>query len=299
MKVNKKSKPKFKKKFVLGAVAIVAVAAILLFLWQDGYISSPVGSDCTDDNTIKQLDLFQAGKYHGELVSGLPACIFKDLPPKPSDFDVINVLISTGQINVEDFCTRLGPEYWKQPDFYPNSDAFFNLYRNPIRDADGTLRRGVYGYGSYISELTASVTPGEEFSACVYLHSSWYTWTFQSLAFEPTFPDTASFKKNRFSDGNTSVVQQNASRYFQVEIIPKYMLLEPSYPFVFGNWSQKLTMNIKVSPDTPVGRYMLVISPTGQVPPQVDSDWLWTYKTSYVRSSGFQQDILNIGIEVT
>jgi hypothetical protein len=44
---------------------------------------------------------------------------------------------------------------------------------------------------------------------------------------------------------------------------------------------------------------MIVVTPGGTVPSEVDSEWSWKYLTGYVRGSSFYQDILMIGVEVT
>lgn len=309
MKTNiqdkKETKYATRNKIVLAVltIAIVAVVAAFAIMPHKQMIAqlptSVFPNDSYDANPIASLNSFQRGTYTGPLINELPAAVFSKIPAKPDEFNVITTLINTGQITETDFCTKIDSSYWLQPDFYPNNGAFYDLYKNPMRDADGTLRRGVYGYGTYISELTSSVNPGSNFSACVYIHSSWYIWTFQSLAFAAEYPETSSFTLAQFPDGTKKVTQLTSiGNYFNVEINPPYVLLEPSYPYLFEHWASKITVNIRVAQDTPKGRYMLAITPTGKVPTEIDNEWFWKYKTNYVKSSGFYQNILMMGIDV-
>lgn len=248
---------------------------------------------------IQSLDKFQNGNYIGELRDGLPSCVLANIPAKPARYDAMQSMIKIGKISAEDFCTQLDSAYWLQPDFYPNNGPFYELYKNPIRDADGTLRRGVAGYGSFISELTASVTPGDNFSSCVFVHSSWYVWVWQSMAFEAKMPNEATFKQNRFADGTTTVINANDSaKYFKINMDPPYILLEPSYPSVFKGWASKVRVDVEVLPNTPKGKYMIVISPSSKIPLSVEQQWEKEYMTNYVGSVGAYIDILMIGVEV-
>ena len=289
-----------KKNYILTIMAVVVVVIITISL-----VVTPKPMEktdmveCTDKKTLKDLDDFQAGRYNGQLKDGLPICLWKDTPEQPADFDQVITLMQIGQVKTEDYCTRLGPEYWKQPEFYPNNGGFYSLMRNPIMDEDGTLRRGVYGYGSYISELMANVAPGDSFSTCVFVHTSWYVWTYQSMGLSAEFPEEIGFKQNKFPDGTSIVRQTNASQYFDVVISPDYLLLEPTYPLLHSDWAEKVRLDVKVAENTPPGRYMIVLAPNGEVPTDKDSEWFWKYKTDYVRTTGFYQNILLLGVTVT
>lgn len=287
-----------KKIWVLPILVILGAAALLLLPKPVVTSYSTAFVAASDEDCIKAYDDFRAGSYNGPMVNGIPQCVFKNLPEKPDDFTQVMTMLKANMITMPDFCIKLNASYWMQPDFYPTADKFYDLEKNPITDADGTLRRGVYGYGSFISELIASVSPGESFSTCVDIHSSWYIWTWQSMGFGISYPNTATFRQNSWSDGNRSVTQVNASRYFTTEITPEYALFGPTWPVVSKEWAHQVKINIHVSPDTPKGRYMLVLSPSGTIPESVDNEWLWKYKTNYIRGSGFYQDLLMLGVEV-
>ncbi len=289
-------------KWIAGIVALLAIAGAVIAMWPTpvSYIDDAQiypGTDC-----IKDVNAFFVDDYHGVLANGIPACVFANVPVKPDRFAATMSLVQAGEIKVEDFCTRLNESFWKQPDFYPNVGALYDSYISPQRDADGTLRRGVYGYGSYISELLAGVSPGDKFSSCVYIHTAPFVSTFQGLAFKATVyggngTDIA-FKQDHFSDGTIGTGSIDYSGYFTIDMEPKYLLLEPAFPYIYGNWSQKVRLDIQVAPNTPKGKYMLVMSPSGKIPSEIDSEWSWKYLTSYMRATGFYQDILMMGVEV-
>jgi hypothetical protein len=251
---------------------------------------------------LNDLDSFQAGRYAGLIRDGLPASLFSALPDAADDINVMKSMITIGKVSMENFCTKLGPEYYKQYTFYPNSNTFLDMYKNPPRDVDGTLRRGVYGYGSYISEINAGVKPGDDFSACVIIFSAPYISTFQSLALRADAyggnGTTIVFKNNHFSDGGLAVGDTDMDRYFTMTIEPGNLLLEPSYPYFFADWAQKIRLDVRVSPDTPPGKYMIVVSPNGILPEELNNEWSWEHKTNYVGASGFRQDILMVGVEI-
>ncbi len=302
MREIKRNRLDKKKYAIILGVMLLAIIGAVIVMW-------PMPSSYIDDTQIysktdclKDVNSFLAGDYNGQLMNGIPACIYNNIPAKPDRFDATMSLIQAGEIKVEDFCTKLNDSFWKQPDFYPNVGAFYQSYINPSRDSDGNLRRGVYGYGSYISELLASVSPGDKFSSCVYLHTGPFVSTFQGLAFSTIVyggeGNSTNFRKNHFGDGTIGVGSIDNSKYFKVNIEPKYILLEPAFPYLYGNWSQKVRLDIQVSPETPKGKYMLVLSPGGTIPGEVDSEWSWKYLTSYMRGTGFYQDILMVGVEV-
>jgi hypothetical protein len=252
---------------------------------------------------IREVDKLQFGEYNGSTFNGVPSCVFENLPAKPVNFNTIVQKITFNEMTLGDFCTTLGEEYWKQPDFYPNSLPFYNAYLDPDRDADGTLRRGVYGFGSYISELLANVDPGQNFSLCTYIHTGPFVSTFQSMALSVKAYGgegdiSVKFKKNKFSDGATGTSDKDMSKYFDIDITPPYILLEPAYPLFFENWAQKVRLDVQVSKNTPPGNYMLVMTPYGSMPAEIDDYYERLYGNNYIRASGFYQDVLMVGVVV-
>jgi len=249
---------------------------------------------------VNKLNSFYAGTYTETLEQGIPSCVFDEIPPKAANFTITMSRVRSGNITAEDFCTKLNESFYKQPDFYPNKGALYSSYLTP-KD----LRSVVYGYGSYIGELAASVKAGNNFSSCVYINTIPSASMFQGLAFSTVAyggsGSGVTFKQIRFSDGTTSAGTEDMSGYFSVDVVPNHILLGPTFPYVSDNWSQKIRLDIRVSPNTPPGKYMLVLGPNGQIPNDVETEWSNEYLGNYVRSSssGFYHDILLMGVQVS
>ena len=77
------------------------------------------------------------------------------------------------------------------------------------------------------------------------------------------------------------------------------MLLEPTYPYLFEGWTQKVNFLIGVAKDTPPGKYMVVVSPNGKIPDDVEKKWELRYTTGYVSMDVFVQPVLLLGVEVS
>ena len=250
------------------------------------------------EQCIGELNSFYAGTYTGDLEQDVPSCIFGEIPPKATDFTATMSRVRNGNITAQEFCTGLNDGFYKQPDFYP--DSLYASYQSPP-----TTGHIIYGYGSYQSELLANPAAGSNFSSCVYIHTIASASMYQGIAFSTVVyggsGNGVSFKNIRFSDGTVSVGTEDMSRYFNVDIIPNYILLGPTFPYVSGNWSQRVRLDIQVSPDTPPGHYMLVLGPNGQIPNDVETEWSQEHPGNYVRSSssGFYHDILLMGVQVS
>lgn len=287
---------KEREKLIMAIAAVTVVIAGATVMSIQGKTSGE-GMTC-----IQIVDAFQAGIYNGPMRDGLPACVLEIVPEEPPTFGAISSMIATGDLRMETFCTALGEDFYLNPKFYKNYGAFLDSYVNPIRSADGTLRRGTYGYGSYISELIASVEPGDSFSTCVMVYTAPFMSTFQSMAFEANAytgeGSEVQFAQSHFPDGSNGTGSEDANGYFKVSVSPNYLLLEPAYPVFYRNWTQRVRIDVETAEGTPKGNYMVVISPTGELPPGIDAEWSWEHLTNYIRATGFYQNILMIGVEV-
>lgn len=227
---------------------------------------------------------------------GLPIAVFRDLPPFPSDFYVIKVMVDSGKVT--DMCAKINETYWKQPEFYPNYEAGYEMMLNPPKD-----RVGVQGYGTFPSEAIATVNPAEStaVNTCFFLKSSWFISTWQGMRLVPAYVGNISFYANSFPDGTRGVAQDSATnqQYFTITTDPVYVLLEPTWGYFFNGWVQKINVQIKVSPDTPKGKY--IIGATVVAPDSAhNEEWLWQYKTAYVAigGAGIDRPLYLIGVEV-
>jgi len=275
------------------------------------------------DECVRQVDRFQAGDRSMPLKDGIPACVLSAVPQKPQDYGAIMSEMSIGQISVERFCTKLNESYWKQPDFYPQSGIFYNDYINPPLDIyyictseNATTyslenlsgwnctkkidrRVGAKGQpGGYIRELRAvNVKPGDNFSACVFVYNSYYTEVFRPLSFQALFPEKATFTTIAFSDGKKDTYQPDATKYFNITISPRIVLLQPNYPYLYGDWVRKIEMDVQVRPDTPSGNYLMQLDPNGPIPKELSDLWQDEYETNY--QSLPAEAVFLLGVEVT
>jgi len=248
---------------------------------------------------ILKVTEFQTNQttYNGTLRSSIPACVFKYLPTEPYNFQQVSGPLKQSW-NAQLACTLLGPDYWKQPEFYKTQDTWLNYYKAvPF----GLTNKG---YAGYSDEAIAGVTPGFNFSMCLFAYTGAGVSTYQAVPFGTYVygggtGTSPAFLQNQFSDGNRTVGTEDMGKYFTIEVVPKTILLEPAYPLFFENWTQKVVLNIQVSPDTPKGRYMVILGPFGLVPEDQDKAWRIEYGNRYVNQAGYYQEVLKLGIEVT
>lgn len=263
------------KSFIL-LIAIIAVVGI----GGGGYLLFSANPQGTEEQT----------RY------GLALSIFRDLPPLPDDFGPVKALVDGGK--VRDVCERIGEEYWKQPEFYPNFiPGGVNLMLNPPEN-----RMGIQGYGSFPSEGIVDANPGDTIRTCTFVHTSWFISTYQGLKLVSVYMNDAEFSENFFSD-NTRIAYQDAEEnqnYFDIEIEPYQFLLEPTWGYFYNGWTKKVDVVVHVSPSTPPGKYIVGIGVTAPDPDQAE-EWLWEYKTIYVNAGAFGigRPLYMIGIEVT
>jgi len=271
------SKPiKITQKSFMILIAIVAVIAIAgrTLIWYGGLPQEP------EEQT----------RY------GLALSIFRDLPAFPDDFGPVKALIDAGR--VRDVCERIGEEYWKQPEFYPNFvPGGVSMMLNPPTD-----RMGVQGYGSFPGEGIVGAEPGETIRTCTFLHTSWLISTYQGMKLNPVYLDDTELSMNSFSNGARTVSQsaEENQQYFNIEVEPYQFLLEPTWGYFYNGWTRKIDVVVHVSPNTPPGRYIIGVGVTAPDPDKAE-EWLWEYKTIYVNAGAFGigRPIYMLGIEVT
>ncbi len=229
-----------------------------------------IAAEGQDTNTTRP-------NYFGEL---LTQKVFGQLPPFPGDFYQFRLLMKLGKLTN---ASILGPEYWKQPEFYPE----FEDQGVPIMREPPAGRFGAFGYGSFPAEIVILTTAGSSVTTTFYMHTSWLVETYQGMGFAPVFPASGSLLLSSFPDENKTVVQNStlAAQYFDVKVSPDYILLEPAFPTFSANWTQKIDVTITVKPNTPPGRYLVGIDAVS--PPDAKSDeWLLKYKNKYTTAGG-------------
>jgi len=197
--------------------------------------------------------------------------VFQNLPPYPKDMREIYELVYYRKIND---LSIINESYYKNPEFYPGwyytgKDTFLNP---PIN------RFGAFGYGCYPADTIAFVKPGQALKLTTFIKSGWVVETFQGMQLIPTFPSSAN---SSYMGWSVEQDPEKVKDYFIIDIEPDVFLLEPAFPVFLEGWARKITVDIKIKPNTPPGRYVIGIMPVN--PPQEYSDkWLLKYKLRYV-----------------
>ncbi len=205
----------------------------------------------------------------------LPAIVFKNLPPFPTDFYETRVLVQYGKMDMQDF----GPEYWKQPEWYPNFEGpGVAMMQNPPMD-----RWGAWGLGAYPSDMLVVTDQGTNFTATTYVYTSWLVKTYQGVGLETDYPAETAVP---YEETGFKVVQdpEEAKKYFDVSFDPAYMLLEPAFPIFGENWTQKVLVKVHVKPDAKPGNYVIGVNAVAP-PGDIEKQWFREYRTDYVTSS--------------
>ncbi|VVC02663.1 Uncharacterised protein [Candidatus Burarchaeum australiense] len=269
-------------------IAAVLIVVGLLFLGcaqqgpaqpaPGGATTPNVSSNQTANKTPIEL-IIEADQQRAAKLSNrpdyLPAVVYKNLPPFPTDFYETMVLVQYGKMDMQDF----GPEYWKQPEWYPNFEgAGVQMMQNPPMD-----RWGAWGLGAYPSDMLVVTDQGTNFTATTYIYSSWLVKTYQGVGLETAYPaeTTVPYEETGFK-----VIQNSseASKYFDVTFDPPYLLLGPAFPIFDANWTQKVLVHVNVKPDAKPGNYVIGVN-AGGPPSDVEKEWFAKYRTNYVTSS--------------
>ena len=151
---------------------------------------------------------------------------------------------------------------------------------------------GVKGYGAYPGDIIiqskedASVKPGMDLEMVTYVHASWGVTKYQGMKLEIFYPESG------ISGFGIIKVQQDSNKvkdYFNINIDPNILLIEPSWPLFYSGWTQKVKIKIHINEDTPAGSYLIGISPVDP-PYDLQMKWLRQYKFGYTNAGGIGLD---------
>ena len=186
--------------------------------------------------------------------------IFAQLPSIPTDFPEVAYDLATGRLFQ---IAALGPEYYKQPEFYFNGRetsivnryaafaGWFNVY-------ELIKYWGDYGLTAYPSDQSDTVSKSgrDEFSSAVFITNGWNIQNYVGI----------------------NLVSDSASKeFFDIEIAEEstgkpYFLLGPTFPVFDEGWATKVMITGKVKSGTPPGTYTISINPI--VPPsELNNKW--------------------------
>lgn len=180
----------------------------------------------------------------------LPAAMFKNLPPMPADFQQVHILILYNKI--KDY-TTYGPEYWKQPEWFPSwADNCVPLLQNPPQDRWAAVGVGTFPYrASYLAQ------PGDRIKAVLFVKSSCLVITYQGVRMNYVFPESA----RRLADEIFYQTPSETEKYLTIAFDPQEFILEPSYPVFSEEYVKRIEIDIDVDPETPSGTYFVSFDP--------------------------------------
>lgn len=174
--------------------------------------------------------------------------IFSDLPLPHKNFLLIKRNFYDGQI--KDF-SKLSESVYKRPEFYPTWES------SGIRwfTEHDYSRWGVRGWGIFpglIDYSVRNIQTGDKLIFYTFLHSSWGIETWQGLRIIPVY--------------NTTL--------FDAKISPDIVLLEPTFPKFYNNWTYIIEYNVTAKSRIPQGTYTFSIRMDS---PSVTTNELWAW----------------------
>ena len=209
---------------------------------------------------------------------GISTRVFELLPPVPTDFLYKVYLIKYGRfVDV----SKLGPEYYLQPEFDPDFTRFGLKYWEEWQNSNYSKTHwGTLGFRSYPYSQHIVAKPGYSFNVTLFFSANWNVETYQGILLTPIFLNSAISE-----DGKSLKATPGGEKYINVNITPNEFLLTPPFPQFTENWAKKLTITGKIADNTPPGTY--IISMTVDKPSQVNSDkWLLQYLNLYSEGPG-------------
>jgi hypothetical protein len=192
--------------------------------------------------------------------------IFSDIPPFPTDFAEVAYDLQVGrlyQIGV------LGPEYYKQPEFYfnglepsiTNQKFAFKPWSEPQLQYWGD-----YGFLTYPNRQfdTVSKSGRKSFTASVFTTNGWNIQNYVGVHL---------------------VTSSSDSKFFDIKVSEDktgqpYFLLEPTFPKFYKEWATKVVIEGEVKPDTPLGIYVIGLNAVSP-PKEINEKWGDEHKGLY------------------
>ncbi|MEK6941354.1 MAG: hypothetical protein AABW85_00670 [archaeon] len=189
--------------------------------------------------------------------------IFSSLDKSAENFSEIAYLFANGQYFT---IGLLGPEFYKQPELYPNFKTIGLRYFTKPDPTSWVTN----GYGTYPSLQYDSLEKGkrEEFSGVVFFYTAWGVQTFQGVTISPSAESQKYFDIAISIDDGEKVINDES------------FLLEPVFPRFYKNWAYKIVIKGKLKPNTPPGDYSVNFNV--EIPPQeLQSKWQFEHKNLY------------------
>ncbi len=310
------------KKYLLIPIIVISFVLTILILNSTIKETNPIGGIYSDKpyETLIPADQFQqnpVGKYitnpqYNHLTddyrprwdSGTDAQfvrVFQNLPKMPQDFYRKYDMFFKGTLTDYD---RLGPEYWKQPEWYGLNDKFYDDY---INRSETHWRIGEISCRP--STRNIEIQPGNSAILSTYMYSSILgSEAYLGVILFPFYPETAMTLqgKNIFTNPShiekyvdISIVSPENNEIFedgdfQQRIVGKYtpltneerfVLFPPTYTIVDNqgekilhgypeNWCYKVELQLTVKSGCPKGNYVVALDARNP-PSVVNEEFMW------------------------
>ena len=194
------------------------------------------------------------------------ACVFDDLPSYPDDLEEIADLFA--QNNIES--SHLTPQYYLQPEFYPNWFKLCNTYYSKNK-----THYGIYGFHIYPSLYDVFAKKGDIITITAFLTNNFGISVKTGVSLNITY------------DESILEVEQ---------ITPKnsYLLLNETYPKFNKDWVQKLTLRVTIlkNSNTSIEIY-------NEKPPDYKHNfWKELYNTKYATAEKFITEVSQLTINI-
>ena len=221
--------------------------------------------------------------------------VFQYLPPYPENFHEVWLLVYFGRIsNLENFSTQYPDEYYyKQPEFYANSFIKQGLSYYTKLKPGKTVMYNIGGTGPYPGDVVIKeIQKGETIRVSTFWHSAWAVVKYQGFSLVPHYPEEG---KVRMGEITVKQDPQIAKNCFDIKIEPNPIILEPTYPVFFYNWTRRVKAEIKVRNSCPPGWYMISIEPE-KAPEKYQDEWTREYglKMATIIAGGAWQIFLQV-----
>jgi len=269
------NRSRFYSKKLLFIIFLVIILAAIVIFFQTRITGSFISTDNRPEYCEESTGGFIPFLTNRKCISRL---VFAELPPYPKNINEIKLLVEYGKIR--DLAT-IGEQYYKQPEFYQNWDhSGIDSFLNP---PGGYF--GAFGFGTYPADVVAKLKPGQSLKLGTFFKTSWGIQTYQGMQLTHIFPEHAESRKDNIA---VDQIPDNVRNYFDVSIEPDLFILGPTFSVFNKDWVKLVTVIVKVRPDTPLGKYIVGVTPIAP-PVEFEDRWLTQYGLNYV--SAGQSDV--------
>lgn len=197
--------------------------------------------------------------------------VFCQLPKIPIDFFRIRDLFWYQKLT--DY-SRLTPEYYKQPEFFPN---YGTTLKQQIQSYDGKTN-DPFGYSVFPVDTVVYVNPGDTVKTQFFIMNSMASKYYKLFKLRHSYPPSAQLEGVISIYGETRFDQDvmSAKQAFTIDFEPNEFLLEPSFPIFFNQTTVAVQILFNISEDAKPGVYFANLEVTRPGTKEVQ-EYRWRY----------------------